>query len=79
MKRRIFNAIAVVSAVLWVAWSILAIAVAAGFKPRMVPLRRGDLPGAESVQLDQSLTCEDPWSVDELIAFGAQALREELA
>jgi hypothetical protein len=55
------------------------VAVAAGFKPRMIPVRRGDLPGAESVQLDQSLTCEDPWTVDELIGLGAQGLREELA
>lgn len=55
------------------------VAVAAGFTPRMIPVRRADLPGAESVQLDQSLRCEDPWTADELIALGAQALREELA
>ena len=55
------------------------VAVAAGFKPRMIAVRRADLPGAESVQLDQSLTCEDPWTLDELIELGAQGLREELA
>jgi hypothetical protein len=41
-------------------------------------VHRASLPGAESVQFDQSLTCEDPWSTDELIALGAQALRAEL-
>lgn len=54
------------------------VAKAAGFAPRMVPKRRAELPGAEAVQLDQSLTCENPWSREELIALGAQALLEEL-
>ncbi|HEY2848232.1 MAG TPA: sugar nucleotide-binding protein [Gemmatimonadaceae bacterium] len=54
------------------------VAVAAGLAPRMTPVHRASLPGAESVQFDQSLTCEDPWSTDELIALGAQALRAEL-
>ncbi len=55
------------------------VAVAAGFAPSMIPVRRADLPDADSVQLDQSLTCEDPWTADELIELGAQGLREELA
>lgn len=55
------------------------VARAAGFAPRMVPRRRADLPDAATAPLDQSLTCEDPWTRQELIAFGVQALLEELS
>jgi hypothetical protein len=32
-----------------------------------------------TVQMDQSLACEDPWTRHELIKLSAQALLDELA
>lgn len=54
------------------------VARSAGFAPRMVPRRRADLPDAATTPLDQSLACEHPWSRQELLAFGVQALLDEL-
>ncbi len=54
------------------------VAQAAGFHPLMIAVRRADLPGKELIPLDQSLDCEAPWSREELIQLGVQALRLEL-
>lgn len=54
------------------------VAKAAGFVPRMLARCRGELPDAATVPLDQSLACENPWSREELITFGAHALQQEL-
>jgi dTDP-4-dehydrorhamnose reductase len=54
------------------------VAGAAGFAPRMEPCLRSALPGAGTVQLDQSLSCEDPWTRQELIAQSVRALLAEL-
>ncbi len=54
------------------------VARAAGFAPSMEPRLRASQPDAVSVPLDQSLTCEAPWSREVLISLGAQALLEEM-
>jgi dTDP-4-dehydrorhamnose reductase len=54
------------------------VAQAAGLTATMLPQQRGSYPDSESVPLDQSLTCEAPWSRRELIDLGAQALLEDL-
>jgi len=55
------------------------VAMAAGFSPRMLEVRRATLPNAHTVPLDQSLTCDVSWTLEALIDASVQALREELA
>lgn len=55
-----------------------SVALAAGFHPNMIAVKRSEQPGSGLIPLDQSLSCEAPWSRMELIRLGVQALREEL-
>ncbi len=69
----------------WGSWPALTkyeylaqVARAAGFVPNMESVQRVDSISGSSVQLDQSLACEDPWSLAELIGYGVEALRLEM-